>query len=122
MPGVFNSVTSAYKLTKDGKTYYGLVSRSFGYNNNAMGVYYVLDDQGAIVKMTADTLIFDAEYFHGYTLDEPSYKGGFAGLTSGTFTGDQALISGATITSNAMKTATADVFAAFDILTGGAAQ
>lgn len=122
LPGVFNSVSSAYKLTKNGETYYGLVSRSFGYNNNAMGVYYVLDAQGAIVKMTADTLIFDAEYFHGYTLDEPSYKGGFEGLTSGTFTGDQALISGATITSNAVKTATADIFAAFDILTGGAAQ
>lgn len=122
LPGVFNSVSSAYKLTKNGETYYGLVSRSFGYNNNAMGVYYVLDAQGAIVKMTADTLIFDAEYFHGYTLDEPSYKGGFVGLTSGTFTGDQALISGATITSNAVKTATADIFAAFDILTGGAAQ
>ena len=122
LPGVFNSVSSAYKLTKDGETYYGLVSRSFGYNNNAMGVYYVLDAQGAIVKMTADTLIFGAEHYSGYTLDEPSYKGGFVGLTSGTFTGDQALISGATITSNAVKTATADVFAAFDILTGGAAQ
>jgi hypothetical protein len=87
-----------------------------------MGVYYVLDEQGAIVKMTADELIFDAEYFHGYTLDEPTYKAGFAGLTSGSFTGDQALISGATLTSNAMKTATKDVFAAFDLLKGGAAQ
>ena len=122
LPGVFNSVSSAYKLVKDGKTYYGLVSRSLGYANHAMGVYYVLDDQGAIVKMTADELIFDAEYFHGYTLDEKSYKEGFMGLTSGTFTGDQALISGATMTSNAVKTATNDVFAAFEILKGGAAQ
>ena len=122
LPNSFNSVTSAYELTKDGKTYYGLVARSYGYNNNVMGVYYVLDEQGAIVKMTADELIFDAEYFHGYTLDEPTYKAGFAGLTSGSFTGDQALISGATLTSNAMKIATKDVFAAFDLLKGGAAQ
>ena len=85
-------------------------------------MYYVLDDQGAIVKMTVDELIFDAEYFHGYTLDETSYKAGFVGLTSGNFTGDQALISGATLTSNAMKTATADIFAAFEMLKGGAAQ
>jgi hypothetical protein len=122
LPNSFSSVTSAYELTKGGKTYYGLVARSYGYNNNVMGVYYVLDDQGAIVKMTADELIFDAEYFHGYTLDEPTYKAGFAGLTSGSFTGDQALISGATLTSNAMKTATKDVFTAFDLLKGGAAQ
>ncbi len=122
LPDIFNSVTSAYELTKGGKTYYGLVARSYGYNNNVMGVYYVLDEQGAIVKMTVDELIFDAEYFHGYTLDEPSYKAGFEGLTSGSFTGDQALISGATLTSNAMKTATKDVFAAFDLLKGGAAQ
>lgn len=122
LPGVFNSVSSAYELTKDGQTYYGLVSRSYGYNNNVMGVYYVLDAQGAIVAMTVDTLIFDAEYFHGYTLDEPSYKAGFAGLTAGTFTGDQAIISGATMTTNAMKTATSDIFAAFETLKGGAAQ
>lgn len=122
LPAIFNSVTSAYELTKDGKTYYGLVARSYGYNNNVMGVYYVLDDQGAIVKMNVDELIFDAEYFHGYTLDEPSYKAGFAGLTSGTYTGEQCLISGATMTTNAMKTATADIFAAFEMLKGGAAQ
>ncbi len=122
LPGVFNSVSSAYELTKDGKTYYGLVARSYGYNNNVMGVYYVLDDQGAIVKMTVDELIFDAEYFHGYTLDEPAYKAGFVGLTSGSYTGDQAIISGATMTTNAMKTATGDIFAAFETLMGGAAQ
>lgn len=122
LPAIFNSVTSAYQLTKEGKTYYGLVARSYGYNNNVMGVYYVLDEAGAIVKMNVDTLIFDAEYFHGYTLDEPSYKAGFQGLTSGSYTGDQCLISGATLTTNAMKTATADVFAAFEMLKGGAAQ
>ena len=122
LPNSFSSVTSAYELTKDGKTYYGLVARSYGYNNNVMGVYYVLDEAGAIVKMNVDTLIFDAEYFHGYTLDEPSYKAGFQGLTSGSYTGDQCLISGATLTTNAMKTATADVFAAFEMLKGGAAQ
>ena len=122
LPAVFNSVSSAYQLTKDGKTYYGLVSRSYGYANRVMGVYYVLDDQGAIYKMTADELIFDAEYFHGYTLDEKSYKEGFQGLTSGTYTGEQCLISGATMTTNAMKTATSDIFAAFETLKGGAAQ
>ena len=121
LDGVFNSVSAAYKLTKGGKTYYGLVSRSYGYDNEVMGVYYVLDDQGAIVGMTVDELIFHAEYFHSYTLDEPSYKAGFAGLTSGSWNGEQALIAGATMTTDAMKTATNDIFAAYEILKGGAA-
>jgi hypothetical protein len=121
LDGVFNSVTAAYELTKGGETYYGLVARSYGYDNEVMGVYYVLDAQGAIVGMTVDELIFHAEYFHTYTLDEPSYKAGFAGLTAGSWTGEQALIAGATMTTDAMKTATNDIFAAYEILKGGAA-
>ena len=120
LDGVFNSVSAAYKMTKGGETYYGLVSRSYGYDNEVMGVYYVVDAQGAIVGMNVDELIFHAEYFHTYTLDEPSYKAGFAGLTAD-WSGEQALISGATMTSEAMKTATNDIFAAFEILKGGAA-
>ncbi len=119
---VFNSVTSAYKLEKDGTVYYGLVARSYGYSNEVMGIYCVLDDQGAIVAMTVDELIFHAEYFSAYTLDPAAYKAGFQGLTSGTWTGDQAFISGATMTADAVKTATNDIFAAFDFVKGGAAE
>ena len=120
--GVFNSVTSAYQLEKDGVTYYGLVSRSYGYDNEIMGVYYVLDEQGAIVGMMADELIFHAEYFSTYTLDPTAYKAGFQGLTADTWTGEQAVISGATMTSDAVKTSTNDIFEAFNILKGGAAE
>ncbi|MBR5537896.1 MAG: FMN-binding protein [Clostridia bacterium] len=120
--GVFNSVTSAYKLEKDGATYYGLVSRSYGYDNEVMGVYYILDEQGAIVGMMADELIFHAEYFSTYTLDPAAYKAGFQGLTADTWTGEQAIISGATMTSDAVKTSTNDIFEAYNILKGGAAE
>lgn len=120
--GVFNSVTSAYTLEKDGATYYGLVSRSYGYANEVMGVYYVIDEAGTIVAMNADELIFHAEYFNAYTLDPAAYKAGFQGLTADTWTGEQAVISGATMTSDAVKTSTNDIFAAYDILKGGAAE
>ncbi|MBQ4578579.1 MAG: FMN-binding protein [Clostridia bacterium] len=120
--GVFNSVTNAYTMVKDGATYYGLVSRSYGYDNEIMGVYYVIDEQGAIVAMTADELIFHAEYFSNYTLDPTSYKAGFAGLTADTWSGEQAVISGATMTSDAVKTSTDDIFEAYNILKGGAAE
>ena len=120
--GVFNSVTSAYTMVKDGATYYGLVSRSYGYANEVMGVYYVIDENGAIVAMNADELIFHAEYFNAYTLDPAAYKAGFKGLTSDSWTGEQAVISGATMTSDAVKTSTNDIFAAYEILKGGAAE
>ncbi len=109
--GVYNSVTSAYKAEGVG---YVFVSRSYGYSNQPMVIYYVIDDEGAIVAMTADELILFKEYFTSYQLDEESYKAGFAGLTGDSFTGDEALISGATVSSDAVRTATEDTFAAFN--------
>ena len=118
----FNSVTSAYTVEKDGVTYYGLVARSYGYANEVMGVYYILDESGTIVGMNVDELIFHAEYFSNYTLEPTSYKAGFNGLTADTWTGEQAVITGATMTTDAMKTATNDIFAAFETVKGGATE
>lgn len=113
LEGVYNSVTTAYTITSGDEQLYAFVARPYAYSNECMVVYYVLDSNGAIVKMTADELILFAEYFTSYTLDEAQYKESFTGLTSDSFTGEQALISGATVSSEAMKSATDDVFAAF---------
>lgn len=110
LDGVYNSVTCAYKAEGVG---YVFVSRSYGYSNEPMVIYYVIDDNGAIVTMTADELILFKEYFTSYQLDESSYKAGFTGLTGDSFTGDEALISGATVSSDAVRVATEDAFAAF---------
>ena len=77
---------------------------------------YVLDENGTVVRMNADELILEKEYFSDYTLDDAAYKEGFIGLTEAAFTGDEALITGATMTSNAVKTAVRDIFAAFNSL------
>lgn len=110
---LYSSVTGVYSIVDGGEQLYGFVARSYAYNNSPMGVYYVLDTNGAIVAMSVDELIFFKDYFSDYTLDEPSYKEGFIGLTADTFTGDETVISGATMSSEGMKTATQDVFAAF---------
>ena len=45
---------------------------------------------------------------------------GFVGITGDTFTGNEVIISAATMSSNAIKAATEDIFAAFDSVKGGA--
>ena len=110
---LYNSVTGVYSILDGGAQFYGFVARSYGYSNLPMAVYYVLDVNGAIVSMSVDELIFYKDYFSDYTLDEPSYKEGFIGLTGDSYTGEQALIAGATMSTGGVDTATRDVFAAF---------
>ena len=110
---LYNSVTGVYSIVDGGAQFYGFVARSYGYSNLPMAVYYVLDVNGAIVSMNADELIFYKDYFSDYTLNEPSYKEGFTGLTGDSYTGEQALIAGATMSTGGVDTATKDVFAAF---------
>ena len=122
LEGVFNSVTGAFRITGGDGVYLGLTARSYGYSNLPMTVYMVLDENGAIVSMTADELIFYKEYFDAYELDEAQYKADFQGLTADTWTGEQALIAGATMSSDAVATATTDIFEVFQTIqeNGGA--
>lgn len=110
---LYNSVTGVYSILDGGAQFYGFVARSYGYSNLPMAIYYVLDGNGAIVSMNAEELIFYKDYFNAYTLDEPSYKEGFIGLTADSYTGEQAIIAGATMSTEGVATATEDVFAAF---------
>ena len=91
-------------------------SRSYGYKQ--MDVYLILDANGAIAKIDAKAFFFDEEYFHvDDTVNLPDYKNGFVGQTE---VGDNAMIAGATMTSNAVKQATADAFETFKTVKGGA--
>ena len=115
-PETFNSVTGAYQLISGGETYFGFTSRTFGFGDMQLVTRFVLDGTGKIVSMNADELILEKEYFSSYTLDESAYKAGFTGLTVDSFTAEDTLIAGATMSSNAVKTAVYDVFAAFQNL------
>ena len=113
----YNTVVAAVSFKVDGATYYGFYSRSVGFHQ--MDVYFVLDENGAIVKMDAKQLIFDEEYFFNFGGMPENYKGGFAGATSETWNEDVAVIATATMTSNAMKQSTKDAFEAFNSIKGG---
>lgn len=113
----FSCVKEAYSVSFEGKQYYGFVAESYSYGNEVMEAYYMLDEQGAIVGMNAKTLIFHEEYFHDYQLDDESaYKAAFTGLTVDTWTGEPALVTGATFTTTSVRVATEDVFAAFQAI------
>ncbi|MEE0969982.1 MAG: hypothetical protein U0M06_11485 [Clostridia bacterium] len=119
----FNSVVYAASFNVGEETFYGFYSRYHGFE--LMDIYIVIDSNGAIADFDAKELIFHKEYFTNFdsaNYDEPAYKSGFDGITFDTFTGENTIISSATITSNAVKGATSDIFAAYDALVKGGEQ
>lgn len=114
----FNSIVYAAVFKVEDATYYGFYSRSFGFDQ--MDVYVVIDENGAIAKLDATTLFFETEYFPvDDEVDEKAYEESFNGLKGESFNGENAMIAGATMTSNAMKESTTDAFAAFNSIKGG---
>ena len=117
----FNTVVSAVSFKVEGATYYGFYSRSYGFDQ--MDVFVIIDENGAIAKTDAKQFIFlesdFLEYGHsGYTGMPSGYVNGFVGVT-GDWNGDAATITGATMTTNAVKQAVNDAFAAFNSIKGG---
>lgn len=103
----FSTVVAGVSFNVGGEIYYGFYSKSYGYDD--MDVYVIIDAAGAIAKVDAKTIFFDAEYFPvAQGVDTSAYKQSFQGLTGGVE--DQAVISGATMTSNAMKQSINDAF------------
>lgn len=119
----FGNVVSAVTFQSEGATYYAFYSTPLTYDNNAMVITTILDENGAIVKQEIDTILYGhgVDYLpvYGQGYGDPSsnkynsYENLFNGMTSEGLD-DSVLISGATISSTAIKTATADAFAAFD--------
>ena len=113
----FGTIVAGASFNVDGVTYYGFYSRVYGFEQ--MDIYFIIDEDGKIAKMTAVTFIFESEYFFNFGGMPNNYVGGFVGLDSNTFDGSQSLIATATMTSNAVKQATEDSFAAFNSIKGG---
>jgi hypothetical protein len=125
----FGNVVYASTFVSGGTNYYAFYSSPITYEDSAMAVLTVLDENGAIVTQDIKAFLFGhgieymPVYGQGYG-DSASdaynaYEGKFVGITGETLT-DDVLVSGATISSTAVKLATADVFAAFTALKGGA--
>lgn len=117
IPGLANSVAAAYRVKTEEGLRYAFVARPYGYSNEIMELYFVLDENGAIAAWRVKELILHSDYFSNYTLDEAAYKEAVIGLTGESYEGEQALIAGATMSSDAVDTALRDVFEAFRLIT-----
>lgn len=124
----FGNVVWASTFVSGGNTYYAFYSSPLSYEDSAMSILTVIDENGAIVSQDVKEFLFGhgIEYFpvyntHGDTGSATfnEYEGKFAGITGETLT-DDVLVSGATISSTAVKLATADAFNAFTAVKGGA--
>lgn len=116
---LFSTVTNAFRIDDGGKVYYGFVSRPIGYNNGTMTVYGVLDENGSIVKIKVSEIILYSEYYSDYTLDESAYYENLEGMTEAEFGAEDTLISGATVSSDAVNKAVKDMFEAYNMISGG---
>ena len=113
---LFNNVTTAFQCVNENGTYYGFGVRSYAFENTPLTMYISIDDKGAIYSFNCSSLYVDPEYF---THSEPAnYTEGLLGVTEG-WSGDEALITGATLTSDAVRDAINDVFDTFKAIKGG---
>lgn len=107
-----STVTNAFEITQKGETYYGFVCHPVGYNNGTMTVYGILDEKGSIAQIKVSEFILYSQYYEDYTLNEEEYINNLKGKTESTLTESDTLISGATISASAVKTAITDMFEA----------
>ena len=124
----FGNVVAAVEFKVNGETQYAFYSRPVTYESNPIDMYTIIDANGAIVKQDITQILFGhgVEYMPVYSADmygDPSsenyvkYENSFGGLNADTLD-NVYMISGATISSTAIKTATADVFNIFSTIKG----
>ena len=121
---IYNTVVAAVSFNVDGKVHYGFYTRNYGYRNNVMEIFVILDENGAIVSTSATECFFDIEYYHGVdpNFTEKDYYNGLVGLNDSTFDGSQTIIGGATLTSNGFKESLNDSFKAFKTISSNVVE
>ena len=104
----FGTVTSAYR---SGEKYF-FVAHPFGYSDT-MTITLTIENGTISAFRNSGELIQNIEYYEGFEMDESAYVEGIIGKTEETLTDDVVLITGATVTGNAVKKACEDAFAVY---------
>ena len=117
LDGIYSSVTCAYSVEDEGKMYYAFTMRPYGFGNETMVMYILLTQDGKIASFSVKELIIEADYFSLYSIRDDYYPS-FEGLDS-SWSGEEAIISGATLSSDAVKDGINDAFDAYRTIKGG---
>lgn len=104
----FGTVTSAYR---SGEKYF-FVAHPFGYSDT-MTITLTIENGAISAFRNSGELIQNIEYYEGFEMDESAYVEGIIGKTEETLTDDVVLITGATVTGNAVNKACEDAFAVY---------
>jgi hypothetical protein len=126
----FGNVVYAATFQTGANTYFAFFSKPLTYEDTPMSICTILDENGAIVKQNVREMAFGhgveympgiKDYVNSAAQNYKDYLAKFDGLTGETLS-DSVLISGATLSSTAVKLATADVFAPFNSINNGGDQ
>ncbi len=115
----FNSVSTVATFEANGETVYMFQTKALFYNNHVMTANVFISENGEILKVDISTLFEEPEYIPNFNGAPDGYLDRFTGATEDTFNADDTLIGGATMSSNAVKQAIEDAFAAFNSIKGG---
>ena len=109
--GVQSTVNGAYTFTSEGATYYAMTASAFGYGG-PVNLLYIVDENGTIAKFKV--MSHNETEYYGDVVSQSSYTNGYPGQQLDSIGDDVLVVSGCTFTTNAVKTAAADVAAAFN--------
>lgn len=126
----FGNVVHAASFKTGENIYYAFYSCPLTYEDNSMAICTVIDENGVIVSQDVKELLFGhgIEYFPVYneygdtaSANFKAWEGKFIGIKLDTVS-DELLVSGATISSSAVKLATQDALNAFNSIVNGGEQ
>lgn len=109
--GVQSSVNGAYTFTDEGTTYYAMTTSTFGFGG-PVNILYIVDENGAIAKFKV--MSHNETEYYGDVVSQKEYTDRYPGQELDSLGDDVLVIAGCTFTTNAVKTAAADVAAAFE--------
>lgn len=113
--GSYGIVVAAFKADLGEDVQYVILTQPYGFGDKLMKMVHVINSDGEIVLFKTSELIIDGEYYSAHELtDETAYRAQFVGLTEETYSDDMTLVTGATITSNAVAASHRSAFEVFD--------
>ncbi|MBR5309940.1 MAG: FMN-binding protein [Oscillospiraceae bacterium] len=115
---IFTDVMAAFTVTVGEENLYAVITGPIAYADETMKMAVIFNENGEVViYKTYTELILHGEYYSEHQLtDTSAYLSQFYGLTEGTYSDDMTIVSGATMTANAVASNFRSAFAALNLI------